>query len=115
ERTYDQIDFLTATTLAAQLETTNRFDIACQIVARLLDNQPTLAVGVTTGTIWWRARRCEQNHPRGFRHLRDLMMPPPEKCRCGRLNNEGSAMFYGAASVETALAELKAQPDEYFH
>lgn len=79
----------------------------CHHIAALFDVYEILSVGFGRGNnTFWRARLTEGGP---WLSLKDLDYPPAEKARVGRLNDAGSACFYLAARVETALLEVKAQ------
>lgn len=59
----------------------------------------------------FRARKCFTEN--GYNNIKDIYPPPSEKCRTGRMNEEGHAIFYGAFSIGTALAEINAQDGDY--
>lgn len=59
----------------------------------------------------FRARKCFTEN--GYDNISEIYPPPPEKCKIGRMNEEGKAIFYGAYSIGTALAEINAQEGEY--
>lgn len=59
----------------------------------------------------FRARKCATKH--GYDNISEIYPPPPQKCKIGRMNEEGKAIFYGAYSIGTALAEINAQEGEY--
>ncbi len=59
----------------------------------------------------FRARKCLTEH--GYDNIREIYPPPSDKCKTGRMNEEGQAVFYGAFSIGTALAEINAQEGDY--
>lgn len=59
----------------------------------------------------FRARKCLTEH--GYNNISEIYPPPSRKCRTGRMNDEGQAIFYGAFSIGTALAEINAQEGDY--
>lgn len=61
----------------------------------------------------FRARKCESEH--GYNNISEIYPPPSNKCTTGRMNEEGQAIFYGAFSPGTALAEINAQEGDYVH
>ncbi|WP_313389957.1 RES family NAD+ phosphorylase [Leclercia sp.] len=61
----------------------------------------------------FRARKCSTEQ--GFNNICELYPPPLEKCKTGRMNEEGQAIFYGAFSIGTALAEVNVQEGDYVH
>ncbi len=61
----------------------------------------------------FRARKCESEH--GYNNISEIYPPPSSKCTTGRMNEEGQAIFYGAFSPGTALAEINAKEGDYVH
>lgn len=61
----------------------------------------------------FRARKCLTKH--GYNNISEIYPPPSEKCKVGRMNEEGQAIFYGAFSPGTALNEINAQEGDYIH
>ncbi|BCG08755.1 RES family NAD+ phosphorylase [Buttiauxella agrestis] len=61
----------------------------------------------------FRARKCLTEH--GYNNISEIYPPPSEKCTVGRMNEEGQAIFYGAFSPGTALAEINAKEGDYVH
>ena len=61
----------------------------------------------------FRARKCESEH--GYSNISEIYPPPSDKCTVGRMNEAGQAIFYGAFSPGTALAEINAQEGDYVH
>lgn len=59
----------------------------------------------------FRARKCHVDS--GFENISEIYPPPSNKCKVGRMNEEGKAVFYGAYSIGTALAEINAQEGDY--
>ncbi|MDL5412323.1 RES family NAD+ phosphorylase [Citrobacter amalonaticus] len=59
----------------------------------------------------FRARKCLNEN--GFKNISEIYPPPADKCKTGRMNDEGKSIFYGAYSVGTALAEINAQEGDY--
>lgn len=59
----------------------------------------------------FRARKCFTEH--GYNNISEIYPPPPEVCKIGRMNEEGKAIFYGAYSIGTALAEINSQEGDY--
>lgn len=59
----------------------------------------------------FRARKCITEH--GYNNISEIYPPPLGKCKTGRMNEEGQAIFYGAFSIGTALAEINAQEGDY--
>lgn len=61
----------------------------------------------------FRARKCPNEC--GYNNISEIYPPPPEKCKIGRMNDDGQAIFYGAYSIGTALAEINAKEGDYVH
>ncbi|HCR2165433.1 TPA: RES family NAD+ phosphorylase [Enterobacter cloacae subsp. dissolvens] len=61
----------------------------------------------------FRARKCQNEC--GFNNISEIYPPPPEKCKIGRMNEDGQDIFYGAYSIGTALAEINAKEGDYVH
>lgn len=61
----------------------------------------------------FRARKCLTEH--GYNNISEIYPPPKDKCKTGRMNEEGQAIFYGAFSPGTALAEINAREGDYVH
>lgn len=59
----------------------------------------------------FRARKCHNEN--GFANISEIYPPPSDKCKVGRMNEEGKSIFYGAYSIGTALAEINVQEGEY--
>ncbi|POZ19704.1 hypothetical protein C3Z09_02665 [Lelliottia aquatilis] len=61
----------------------------------------------------FRARKCLSEY--GYDNIREIYPPPLEKCKIGRMNEDKQAIFYGAYSIGTALAEINAKEGDYVH
>lgn len=61
----------------------------------------------------FRARKCSNEC--GYNNISEIYPPPPEKCKIGRMNEDGQDIFYGAYSIGTALAEINAKEGDYVH
>ena len=61
----------------------------------------------------FRARKCPTDH--GYTNISDVYPPPLDKCKIGRMNEEGQSIFYGAFSPGTALVEVNAKEGDYVH
>lgn len=77
----------------------------CHAIAPLFRYYEILSLEFGRGSIFWRARRIENDV---YPNVSDLDYPPPEIAKQGRLNDIGVPCFYVAARKETALAEIGA-------
>lgn len=110
---YDQVEFSTAKSIADELIKSTDLDRARQLAARLINDQPTLSVGMGTGSIFFRARECPSQY--GYEHVKDILMPPPSITKIGRANHERKPMLYAASSVDAALSEIQPEEGKMYH
>jgi hypothetical protein len=72
---------------------------------------PELVVGPSTRIPFLHRARCarSQEEAKLFLHTsRELGPPPHDKATAGRMNPQGIPVFYGAASLDTAVSEVRA-------
>lgn len=69
---------------------------------------------VTASTVW-RARKVDEAQPEGFEQITDIIYPPPQYAKSGRLNTEGMSILYASISTHGCLAEIDAQPGDKVH
>ena len=78
----------------------------CHSVEPLFDEYQILSLEFGRGSIYWRAR-IVSDEP--YANLSEMVYPPPECTKVGRLNDAGAPCFYVSARKETALAEVGAR------
>lgn len=106
--TLDDCDVL----FAAVRATTSPGELA-DLFGRLLNDCPVIRIGITRGTIFWRARPSSAE---GYANVRDVTYPPSDLAALNRLSDEKQPRFYSSARRETALAEqVECKPGQYFH
>ncbi len=81
----------------------------CQHLTPLFGVYEVLSIGFGRGSTFWRARLVETEP---WPSLDDMDYPPAGKARVGRLNDAGTACFYLAGRMETALLEVQCQPGQ---
>jgi hypothetical protein len=80
---------------------------------QLLAACPVIRVGVTRGSIYWRARPCS---PEGHANIRDVTYPPAHLAALNRLSDQKQPRFYASARKETALLEqAECNAGDHFH
>jgi hypothetical protein len=90
---------------------TNSIPDACYALTPLFDQYEVISLGLTRGSIFWRARSCELTP---WPSTTDMGPPPAEKTKTGRLNDAGQPMLYASLNEETALAEIGAVPGQHY-
>ncbi len=78
----------------------------CHRIEPLFSEYKILSLGLGRGSIFWRARIIE-NKP--FKNLSELIYPPSQFARLGRLNDQGVPCFYVSTREETAIVEIGAE------
>ncbi|EAS0132480.1 hypothetical protein E7V31_06910 [Salmonella enterica] len=68
----------------------------------------------STGSILWRARKCNDT-PNGFDCIDDIMQPPAKFTPNNRLNNAGEPILYLSTGTHAVLSECHAEIDDIFH
>jgi hypothetical protein len=97
---------------AAVRATTSPVELA-NLFGHLINECPVIRVGITRGSIFWRAR---PSSPEGYANVRDVTYPPRHLAALNRLSHEKQPRFYSSARKETALAEqVECKPGQYFH
>lgn len=81
----------------------------CHAVEPLWKEYKILSIGLTRGSIFYRARLIESEF---YKNLSEIDYPPPKYAKQGRLNDAGIPCFYVATSIETALLEVGATKDQ---
>ncbi|PRY64432.1 RES domain-containing protein [Vreelandella songnenensis] len=61
----------------------------------------------------WRARKCSNKD--GFSFVHELLAPPADLVRPGRMNEANDPMLYLSGAANTALSEIEAQPGDFVH
>ncbi|AXD28652.1 RES domain-containing protein [Salmonella enterica] len=77
----------------------------------LLSQLPMGFHDVTEATLW-RARKTDEAHPEGFDYIKDVICPPAQSAKTGRLNNKGMPVLYASISNHGCLAEIGAVPGD---
>ncbi|EMZ5812898.1 RES domain-containing protein [Klebsiella aerogenes] len=77
----------------------------------LLSQLPMGFHDVTEATLW-RARKTDKTHSEGFDYIQDIICPPAQFAKVGRLNNKGMPVLYASISNHGCLAEIGAMPGD---
>ncbi|MBH3452951.1 RES family NAD+ phosphorylase [Pseudomonas putida] len=72
----------------------------------LLANYKILSFKIERGSMLWRARKISSTR---YNKISELLYPPTEYVRYGRLNDIGEQVLYTSLRQETALAEISAK------
>lgn len=103
-----------AAEICSQIKNSNDRDFIYGRFRQLLSQVPMGFHDVTTTTVW-RARKVDEAHPEGFEQITDIIYPPPQYARTGRLNTEGMPILYTSISNHGCLAEIGAEPGDKVH
>lgn len=57
-------------------------------------------------------KKTDEAHPEGFDYIKDVICPPAQSAKTGRLNNEGMPVLYASISNHGCLAEIGAVPGD---
>lgn len=76
---------------------------ACYCLTPLLDACSLMSVEIGRRTTFWRARAASLSP---WNDTAEMRYPPEEYASLGRLNDNGSPIFYAASREDTALAEI---------
>jgi len=100
-------------TLFARVQATTSPAELTPLFEQLLAACPVIRVGVTRGSIYWRARPCG---PEGHANIRDVTYPPAHLAALNRLSDQKQPRFYASARKETALLEqAECKAGGHFH
>jgi RES domain len=100
-------------TLFARVQATRSPAELTPLFEQLLAECPVIRVGVTRGSIYWRARPCS---PQGYPNIRDVTYPPAHAASLNRLSDQKQPRFYASSRKETAMAEqAECKAGDYFH
>lgn len=83
---------------------------ACYALAPIFDEYEVISLGLTRGSIFWRARLAGVDP---WSTLSQMSMPPAEMTSTGRLNEAGSPVLYASLKEETAFSEIKANAGDF--
>ncbi|MBS9444271.1 RES family NAD+ phosphorylase [Photorhabdus heterorhabditis] len=100
--------------ICRQIKNSNDRDFIYSGFRQLLSQLPMGFHDVTATTLW-RARKTDESHPEGFNQVTDIIYPPAQYARTGRLNTEGMSILYASISNHGCLAEIGAQPGDKVH
>lgn len=84
---------------------------ACYALSPLFDQYKVISLGLTRGSIFWRARPCGSSP---WATVAEMGPPPANKTVIGRLNDDSRPVLYAAVKEDTALAEVYAAPGQLF-
>jgi RES domain-containing protein len=79
---------------------------ACHALAPLFVSYEVISVGLTRGTLFWRARVADASP---FATAHEMGPPPPKMTAIGRLNDANWPVLYASLKEDTALAEIRVQ------
>lgn len=91
--------------LFAQVRCARTISEACFALAPIFDQYSVVSLGLTRGSIFWRARHCGIDP---WETISEMGAPPVDKTAVGRLNEANVPVLYTSVSEETALAEVNA-------
>lgn len=87
-----------------------------EVEARLewfLDYYEPINISTTYTQHYWRARKSETG--KGYNSVSEVMAPPVDLTKVGRMNEKGKPTFYASATTDTALSEVHAEKGDFFH
>lgn len=94
-----------------QIKKSTARDFINEGIQMLFGQLPLVSHDVTATTVW-RARKTDEAHPSGFENITDVIHPPAQYAKAGRLNTEGSPVLYATVSNHGCLAEIHAAPGD---
>lgn len=97
-----------------EIKKSNNRNFICNKFRQLLNKLPIERHDVTATTVW-RSRKIDAAHPEGFDCVTDVIYPPAQYARIGRLNTEGMSILYASISIHGCLAEIGALPGDKVH
>lgn len=112
-RFYEQLTQAESAQIHAQLREATTLSAARHLSSMILREHPALSVAITLQQPHWRVRPTSCRW--GFSSLRDVLAPPADKTRAGRVNHEHEPKLYISARLETALAEVEAREGTHYH
>ena len=77
----------------------------------LLEAYQIINFELGSGALIWRARKCKNEQD--FESINDLIYPPKQHTKNGRVNEAGEPMLYGALNKDAALVEIHAKDGDY--
>lgn len=98
----DDLDFLFEEALSSSDDFINH-------LGKALDYYKVMSFDFGRGSIFWRARKIQDN---AYKHIDDLDYPPKHLVNYGRINEKGCPFFYLASRRETALAEINSKEND---
>ncbi len=100
--------------ICSQIKNSKNEDFIKQCFRTLLSQVPINFHDVTA-TQLWRARKTNINNPNGFSNITDIIYPPKQHVKKGRLNKEKMPVLYASVSNHGCLAEIGAEPGDRVH